>query len=89
MDLIFRGDTEYARIAFERRRSYDLFGQRISVIAPEDLILAKFNWASDSHSELQLNDVRAVLCSEELDTAYLENWIQKLKLDAIWRTVRP
>jgi hypothetical protein len=88
VDLILRPDTDYARTAFKRRRSCDLFGQTVWVITPEDLILAKLNWARDSHSELQLNDVRALLRSEELDMFYIEKWIPKLALQSIWKMVR-
>ena len=40
-------------------------------IFPKDLILAKFLWAQDSLSEMQLNDVRHVLEREDLDRNYL------------------
>lgn len=88
VDLILRPNTDYARTAFERRRSCDLFGQTVSVITPEDLILAKLNWARESHSELQLNDVRALLRSGELDVFYIEKWVHKLELQSLWKVVR-
>ena len=88
VDLILRPNTDYARTAFERRRSCDLFGQTVWVITPEDLILAKLNWARESHSELQLNDVRALLRSEELDMFYIQKWVYDLALQSIWKMVR-
>ncbi|MBT9171802.1 MAG: hypothetical protein DDT21_00175 [Syntrophomonadaceae bacterium] len=89
VDLILRPDTDYARTAFERRRSCDLFGQTVWVITAEDLILAKLNWARDSHSEFQLNDVRAMLRGENLDMFYIEKWVRDLELYAIWEMVKP
>jgi hypothetical protein len=87
-------DTEserrhYARTAFERRRSCDLSGQTVWVITAEDLILAKLNWARDSHSEFQLNDVRAMLRGEDLDRFYIEKWVHDLALHSIWEMVKP
>lgn len=88
VDLILRPNTDYARTAFERRRSHDLFGQKVWVITPEDLILAKLDWARESLSELQLNDVRALLRSDELDVSYIEKWVHKLALQSVWKMVR-
>jgi len=35
--------------------------QDLYVVSPEDLILSKLEWAKDSRSEVQLNDVRNLL----------------------------
>jgi hypothetical protein len=83
VDLILRPDTEYARMAFERRRPFDLSGQKVWAITPEDLILAKLDWARGSHSEIQLNDVRALLRGEGLDMAYIEKWSYDLEPDSV------
>lgn len=88
VDLILRPNTDYARIAFERRRSFDLFGNTIWVITPEDLILAKLHWARDTLSELQLNDVRSLLSAVDLDMFYIEKWICDLALNSIWEMVQ-
>jgi hypothetical protein len=49
--------------------------QQMWLVAPEDLILSKLEWARDSRSELQLRDVRALLRAVQvLDQVYLERW---------------
>ncbi len=89
VDLIPRPDTRYARIAFDNRHFIRVLGETVPVISPDDLILAKLDWARDSHSELQIKDVRILLRCEGLDTAYISKWIQQLELQSIWRLILP
>lgn len=88
VDLIPRPDTEYALHAFERRQFIDIIGRRVPVISPEDLVLAKLNWAEASHSETQIQDVKALLEYEGLDMTYIANWVQVLGLQCTWRRVQ-
>jgi hypothetical protein len=46
----------------------------------EDLIISKLRWAKDSHSELQLGDVKNLLATG-YDTVYLERWTRELGLN--------
>lgn len=48
------------REALRRRRSYPLWGIDVSVITPEDLILAKLSWAKQGGSARQLEDAKGV-----------------------------
>lgn len=59
--------------ALRRRRMITLWGAPVSVIAPEDLILAKLRWAKEGGSARQLEDARGILEVQkgELDLAYL------------------
>ena len=52
------------------------------LVSKEDLIISKLFWARDSHSELQLRDVRNLLASG-YDVEYLERWTRKLELDSL------
>lgn len=80
-DLMVRRDTEYRRTEFERRRQLPLGDAIAWVVAPEDLILSKLDWARDSRSEHQLADVRNLLRSDlPLDREYLELWANRLGL---------
>ncbi len=88
VDLIVRPDTEYALNAFERRQFIDITGRRIPVISPEDLVLAKLNWAQASRSDTQIQDVKALLQYEGLDITYVTDWVQNLGLQCIWRRVQ-
>ena len=85
VDCVVRKDSEYRREEFARRREVDIDGRRISLVAPEDLILSKLEWAKESRSQLQLGDVRNVLRSvHNLDHAYLNRWADRLGLAALY-----
>jgi len=58
IDIVVRHDTDYEMEKFDRRRHLDMDGQRVWVIAPEDLILSKLTWAKQRPSELQLRDIQ-------------------------------
>lgn len=85
VDLIVRKDNEYRIEEFSRRRKATIDGHSFDIVAPEDLILSKLDWAKDSHSEMQLGDVRNLLSGEEdLDREYLMHWVIRLGLQDIY-----
>jgi hypothetical protein len=89
VDCVVRKDTDYRREEFARRRAVSIEDQRIFVVAPEDLILSKLDWAKESRSQVQLDDVRNLLRSVQgLDTAYLNRWVDRLGLAALYQEVR-
>ncbi len=60
----------------------------IFIVAPEDLIISKLDWARDTRSEVQLADVRNLLSTApDLDREYLARWVTALGLDALYREV--
>ena len=88
VDLVVRKDSEYRLTEFSRRRSVSMEGQEIFFVAPEDLILSKLDWAKESRSEMQLNDVRNLLASvDNLDHEYLAHWVNRLGLESVYREV--
>lgn len=88
VDCVVRKDTDYRREEFVRRRTVTIAGQPMTIVAPEDLILSKLDWAKDSHSQMQLDDVRNLLRSvRDLDTGYLRRWADRLGLTALYREV--
>jgi hypothetical protein len=89
VDFIVRKNAAYRIQEFERRRLVDLNGHPLSMVSPEDLILSKLVWAKDSHSELQLRDVRGVLKIQRatIDRAYLDRWATHLAVDDLLREV--
>ncbi len=90
VDVVVRKDSEYRRTEFGRRRRVWLEGHPLFIVAPEDLVISKLDWARDTHSEVQLTDVRNLLQSEpNLDREYMERWIARLGLQALWREVAP
>ena len=89
VDFVVLKDTAYRLEEFGRRRLVEVDGHPFWIVAPEDLIFSKLVWASDSHSELQLRDVRGVLMQQKatLDRAYLDQWAARLSVDGLLREV--
>ena len=53
-----------------------------------NLILSKLDWAKDSHSEIQLGDVRNLLAAvPQLDHDYLIGWADRLGLRELYQEV--
>lgn len=88
VDCVVRKETDYRREEFARRRAVSIAGQQIFIVSPEDLILSKLDWAKESRSQMQLDDVRNLLRSVQgLDTAYLTRWADRLGLSSLYREV--
>jgi hypothetical protein len=87
VDFVIRKDTAYRREEFARRKEISIEGHRISIVAPEDLILSKLEWAKESRSEMQLADVRNLLSVSDLDRSYLLRWSHALGLELLYREV--
>jgi hypothetical protein len=80
VDFIVRKQDEYRRVEFERRQKVSILDFTTYIVSKEDLIISKLLWAKDSHSELQLNDVKNLLATG-YDTSYLERWTRELGLN--------
>jgi hypothetical protein len=89
VDCGVRKDTEYRREEFARRRAVSVTDQQLFIVSPEDLILSKLDWAKESRSQMQLDDVRNLLRSVQgLDTEYLNRWANRLGLTTLYQEVR-
>jgi hypothetical protein len=90
LDCIVRKDTEYRKLEFSRRRKVEVLGVQFYIVAPEDLVLSKLDWAKESRSEMQLSDVRNLLDAvSDLDRGYLTEWAKKLGLSELLGEVMP
>ncbi|MPY92606.1 MAG: hypothetical protein GEV08_05900 [Acidimicrobiia bacterium] len=79
IDLVIRKDRPFSRVEFGRRKAVAVAGLRLPVATPEDLVLAKLEWASASRSERQPHDVAAIFAvNPHLDRPYLERWAEEL-----------
>lgn len=88
VDCVVRKDSDYRREEFARRRPVDIAGQQVFLVAPEDLILSKLDWAKESRSQTQLGDVTNLLKSVQgLDKTYLNHWADRLGLAALYQEV--
>ena len=70
-DLIVKKRRRFSEVEFGRRQRVRLGENEVWMASPEDVILAKLEWASRSGSERPLRDVRGVLeqLRSELDFA--------------------
>jgi hypothetical protein len=90
-DLIIRKDRPFSREEFARREEADLPFGSVAVARPEDLILAKLEWALAGQSERQLDDVEGIVAvsGDRLDLAYLDRWATELGVSEPWERIRP
>src|SRR6266404_2669325 len=82
VDCIIRKKSEYRQVEFERRQMISIRDFTTVIVSKEDLIISKLFWARDSHSELQLGDVRNLLATA-YDDAYLKRWTHELGLHTL------
>jgi hypothetical protein len=85
-DLIIRKERPFNRKEFERRRDYEIGGMTVSLTSPEDILIAKLEWAKMGESERQIDDAAGIIeiQGEALDSAYIEHWVAELELTAQW-----
>lgn len=83
VDCIVRKNTPYRRAEFERRQRIAIEDFSTWIASKEDLVISKLWWAKDSHSELQLRDVKN-LASTGCDAVYVEHWTRELGLHNLW-----
>lgn len=88
VDFIVRKSRAFSVKEFGRRQSQNVLGMDLFLVSPEDLIIAKLEWARKGQSELQLKDVQGILRNSEFDLnrTYVEHWIGELGLTEIWKT---
>jgi hypothetical protein len=84
VDCIVRKSSPYRLAEFERRQRITVGDFSTWIVSKEDLIISKLWWARDSHSELQLRDVKN-LVSTGCDGAYIERWTKELGLLNLWQ----
>jgi hypothetical protein len=84
VDCIVRKGAEYRLVEFGRRQRIEVENFQTWIVSKEDLVLSKLFWARDSHSELQLRDVRNLLATG-CDHAYIEHWTEELGLASLWQ----
>lgn len=87
LDFITRKKRAYSQIEFHRRQRMTWFGTSLSVASPEDVIVAKLEWAKlGGGSARQLDDVRELMRAlGDFDRAYVERWVEELGLAAEWQ----
>jgi hypothetical protein len=89
VDLIIRKDRTFSTEEFSRRRPAEVLGVSVSLTSPEDLILAKLEWAKLGDSALQRRDVAqlARFQWESLDHDYIDRWAAELGTKDNWDVI--
>jgi hypothetical protein len=88
VDIVIRKENEFRFEEFSRKKRISVEGHEMFIVAPEDLILSKLEWAKNTRSEVQLADVRNLLTGVEgLDRNYLTRWANRLGLESLYREV--
>ena len=87
VDCILRKNTPYRRVEFDRRQRITIEDFSTWIVSKEDLIVSKLWWAKDSHSELQMRDVKN-LADRACDITYIERWTEELGLNSLWEQCR-
>jgi hypothetical protein len=82
VDCIIRKSTLYRQLEFSRRQPVSIQNFKTFIVSKEDLIISKLFWAKDSHSEIQIRDVKNLLATG-YDSTYLEKWTQELDLNTL------
>lgn len=82
VDFVILKANLYRQHEFARKQRVKIGDFEIWLVSKEDLILSKLFWAQDSHSELQLRDVKNLVLTG-YDTDYVSEWAEKLGLTQI------
>jgi hypothetical protein len=90
--FLLRSGDELRASAFSRRRLVDLgppLGE-VYVHAPEDLILYKLLYFRLSRQPKHIRDITSILLSlgDMLDCTYIDAWVQRLGLTAVWEEIQ-
>jgi hypothetical protein len=87
IDCVVRKEAPYRRAEFERRQQIKIDNFSTWIVTKEDLIISKLEWAKNSHSEVQMRDVKNLIASG-CDTAYIDKWTEDLALSRFWQEVQ-
>lgn len=86
VDLIVRKDRDFSLTEFDRRKTHEVQGMTLTIATPEDVLLAKLEWARIGGSERQLIDAAGILKvqGDRLDRSYIQRWVEQLDLGPQW-----
>ena len=90
VDFIIAQDSPYARTALGRRVRVDIGGTAVCIASPEDVLLAKLQWAKLGESNRQLEDAGGILRTQadKLDLTYIVRCVRDLNVEEQWQWVR-
>jgi hypothetical protein len=90
VDFIIAKSSDFSATEFGRRREIEVAGSRLYVASPEDVVIAKLDWAKQGGSDRQIEDAATIISTQgdDLDIPYIERWVASLELQAQWRAAR-
>ncbi len=90
IDVIVRKDNAFDDSRFNRLKKI-LTAENVEAnfSSPEDVIIMKMKFYQEGSSEKHLRDITSMLkiSSENIDKKYIESWVDKLKLNDIWKAI--
>lgn len=89
VDFILLKDRPFSRSEFDGRVSVEVAGLSLSLVRPDDMVVAKLEWAKLGESDQQLRDVLGILMVQgpALDRVRIERWVEELALEPQWARV--
>lgn len=83
IDIILQKGRPFSRAEFDRRRRVEVDGTEVWIAAPEDVMLAKLEWAKKTGSERQLRDAAGIAAvqGDALDGEWLRRWAKDLGVE--------
>jgi len=81
VDFVILKNEPYRQAEFDRKRLVHFLDMDIYIVSPEDLLLSKLIWIQELQSTQQIEDIKLLMEINDLDTAYIHQWIQTLKLN--------
>jgi hypothetical protein len=87
VDFIVRKQSTYRLAEFERRQRITIEDFATWIVSKEDLIISKLDWARDSRSDRQFDDIRNLIASG-CDAAYIQRWTEALGLASLWQELQ-
>jgi hypothetical protein len=83
IDFIVRKLRPFSKKEFDRRVRIDILDVLVYSATPEDVLLAKLEWAKLGESERQIRDAAGIIeiQGENLDREYVERWAAALDIE--------
>jgi hypothetical protein len=81
-DFVVLKPDPFRQNEFSRRIAMEFMGKTIFVVSPEDLLLSKLIWIQDYQSGVQMEDIRNLVLSGNLDWGYIDLWKDRLNLNS-------
>ena len=90
IDFMISGSSEWQREQLARRQRLRVLpGAEGYVARPEDVIIGKLLFFEEGGSDKHLRDIASMFqtSGSEIDRAYIERWVQSMKLGNVWDAV--